>query len=253
MAEALLNGRELRGIIALAERPDGTRVPFMPFPKLLRNAAGEAIGAINMLVDMTERKRAEDEQRALIDELNHRVKNTLATVQSIAAQTMRSTPEDFAANFESRLMALSAVHNLLARRRWTGVELCELLEAQLAAHAGGEGRISLAGPDISLSPRVGVLLAMLIHELAANAAKHGALSRPEGAVRLEWSVGQNEAGRQCLHLFWQEQGGPGVVPPSRKGFGTRLLERSVRMDLRGRCDLRFEPAGVQCRLDLPLD
>ena len=253
MAQTLRHGREMRGLIALAERPDGTRVPFMPFPKLLRNATGEATGAINMLVDMTERKRAEDEQRALIDELNHRVKNTLATVQSIAAQTMRSTPQDFAKNFESRLMALSAAHNLLTRRRWTGVGLGELLDSQLAAHAGDEGRVRLAGPEITLSPRIGVLLGMLIHELATNAAKYGALSRPEGMVRLNWSVAPNEAGRRHLRLAWREHGGPEVAPPSRKGFGTRLLERSVRVDLRGQCDLRFEPAGVQCRLDLPLD
>lgn len=257
MAHALLTGEELRGIVALAERPDGARVPFMPFPKLLRNATGEAIGAINMLVDMTERKRAEDEQRTLIDELNHRVKNTLATVQSIAAQTMRSTPENFARNFESRLMALSAAHNLLTRRRWTGVGLVELLESQLAAHVCNEGRVQLDGPEIMLDPRIGVLLGMLVHELATNAAKYGALSRPEGSVRLSWAVapgpdGLSQAGGQCLQLLWQEQGGPAVEPPSRKGFGTRLLERSVKLDLRGRCDLRFEPVGVRCRIDIPL-
>ena len=253
MAQTLRHGTEVRGIIAYAERPDGTRVPFMPFPKLLRNAAGEAVGAINMLVDMTERKRAEDEQRVLIDELNHRVKNTLAMVQSIAAQTMRSTPENFARNFESRLMALSAAHNLLTRRRWTGVGLGELLESQLAAFAADDGRIRLAGPDVSLSPRVGVLLGMLIHELATNAAKYGALSQPEGTVRLDWSVSPNETGKQHLQLVWLERSGPEVVPPSRKGFGTRLLERSVKMDLRGKCDLHFDPAGVQCCLDVPLD
>jgi len=257
MAHALLTGEELRGIVALAERPDGARVPFMPFPKLLRNAAGEVVGAINMLVDMTERKRAEDEQRTLIDELNHRVKNTLATVQSIAAQTMRSTPENFARNFESRLMALSAAHNLLTRRRWAGVGLVELLESQLAAHGCHEGRVQLDGPEIMLDPRVGVLLGMLVHELATNAAKYGALSRPEGSVRLSWAVapgpdGLSQAGGQRLQLLWQEQGGPAVEPPSRKGFGTRLLERSAKLDLRGRCDLRFEPAGVRCRIDIPL-
>ncbi|MDB5445191.1 MAG: signal transduction histidine kinase [Phenylobacterium sp.] len=253
MATTLQSGVEARGHIAVAERPDGSRIPFMPFPKLLRDASGRVTGAINMLVDMTERKRAEDEQRTLIDELNHRVKNTLATVQSIAAQTMRSTPDDFIENFDARVMALSQAHNLLTRRRWTGIGLGELLDQQLGALAAEDERLSLEGPEITLSPRVGLLLGMLIHELATNAAKYGALSLGSGRVRLQWAVGEADDRRRRLSLRWLETGGPTVTAPAKRGFGTRLLERSVAKDLRGQVELRFPPAGVQCEIDFPLD
>lgn len=253
MAVTLRQGAEVRGAMALAERPDGTRIPFMPFPKLLRGPSGLVVGAINMLVDLSERQRAEDQQRVLIDELNHRVKNTLSAVQSIAAQTMRSTPDAFLENFEARIMALSRAHNLLTRRRWTGVGLGELLDLQLEAHAGDHSRLRLEGPEITLSARVGLLLGMLVHELVTNAAKHGALSTAEGRVRLRWSIDQDEMMKRRLRLQWIESDGPPVLAPGKKGFGTRLLERSARKDLRGTIDLRFAPTGVQCGIDFPLD
>ena len=254
MATTLKSGVDPKGrVIAIAERPDGSRVPFTPFPKLLRDASGRVTGAINMLVDMTERKRAEDEQRALIDELNHRVKNTLATVQSIAAQTMRSTPHEFIENFDARVMALSQAHNLLTRRRWTGVGLGELLDQQFGALAIEDERLTLEGPEITLSPRIGLLLGMLIHELATNATQHGALSLGGGKVRLQWSVSEADDRRRGLSLRWTESGGRSVTLPAKRGFGIRLLERSVAKDLRGRVDLRFPPAGVQCDIDFPLE
>jgi PAS domain S-box-containing protein len=253
MATTLRDGVEVRGAMAIAERPDGGRVPFMPFPKLLRDAEGRVSGAVNMLVDMTHRKKAEDEQRVLIDELNHRVKNTLATVQSIAAQTMRSTPETFIDHFEARLQALSRAHNLLTDRRWTGVDLVELLDGQLQAHGAGAGRLSLEGPELFLKPRVALLLGMLVHELATNASKYGALATGQGRVRLGWRIGRREDGRRDLHLRWIESGGPPVAPPTRKGFGARLLERSVAKDLGGQADLRFPPTGVECDIHFLVD
>ena len=252
MATTLATGVEVRGAMALAERPDGSRLPFTPFPKLLRSPSGEVVGAINMLVDLSERFRAEEEQRALINELNHRVKNTLATVQSIAIQTMRSTPNDFLRNFEERIMALSRAQNLLTRRRWTGIGLGELLDQHLAAFADDQDRLRLEGPEITLSPRIGLLLGMLIHELSTNAAKYGALSNGEGHVRLSWSLSQDE-GERRLRLDWLERGGPSVLPPTKRGFGTRLLERSVPKDLRGVVKLGFPPPGVQCNIDFPID
>lgn len=253
MATTLKSGMEVRGAVALAERPDGTRVPFMPFPKLLRDPAGNVIGAINMLVDLSERKRAEDEQRVLIDELNHRVKNTLATVQSIATQTLRSTPDEFMERFEARLMSLSRAHNLLTRRRWTGVGIGELMDEQLGPYVGDSDRLDLDGPEITLPPRIGLLFGMLLHELATNAVKYGGFSTEAGRVRLRWAVEENDGLPRRLRLKWVESGGPVTHPPSKRGFGTRLLERSVTKDLGGNLNLRFEATGMRCDMDFAVE
>jgi PAS domain S-box-containing protein len=252
MALALKSGEELRGAEAVAERPDGTRATFAPYPTLLRDAGGEVIGAINVLVDISERKRAEEAQKTLIDELNHRVKNTLATVQSIAMQTQRSTPEDFPVRFEERLLALSNAHDLLTRRQWSGVGLVELLEREFAPYAGGgEPAIRLEGPDIVLPARVSVAFGMVVHELATNAAKYGSLSNEAGRVDLTWKVEQDAGGR-TLALRWVETGGPPTVEPKRRGFGRRLIERNITGDLGGRVDMSFAPTGLQCSLAIPL-
>ena len=247
MALALMTGEELRGVEAVAERPDGSRLPFTPYPTLLRDSAGTVVGAINVLVDITERKHADEAQKVMIDELNHRVKNTLATVQSIALQTQRSTPEAFAERFEDRLIALSKAHDLLTRRQWTGVELIELLEEELAPYREDiAANIGLVGPDLMLSARVGLALGMVIHELATNAAKYGALASPTGRLDLSWSIDAAGDDRQ-LHLVWIERGGAPAQPPTRQGFGQRLIERTVRKDLKGTLEQRFEPAGLECR------
>jgi PAS domain S-box-containing protein len=252
MALALNSGEELRGVEAVAERPDGTRATFTPYPTLLRAANGEVIGAINVLVDVTDRKRAEEAQKTLIDELNHRVKNTLATVQSIAMQTQRSTPEDFPVRFEERLLALSNAHDLLTRRQWSGVGLVELLEREFAPYAGGdEPPIRLEGPDLTLPARVSVAFGMVVHELATNAAKYGSLSNEAGRVDLTWKVEQ-DAGSRTLALRWVETGGPATAEPKRRGFGRRLIERNITGDLGGRVEMSFAPTGLQCSLAIPL-
>lgn len=187
------------------------------------------------------RVKVESHQQLLIDELNHRVKNSLAAVQSIAAQTLRHTgsPVEFKEAFTNRLLAMSEAHNLLAQEHWRGAALADLVAAQLRPF-GGE-RISMTGPPVRLNPAQAVALGMLLHELAANAAKYGALSRPEGRVDLTWeAVGRN------LSLHWRESGGPPVVEPTRRGFGTRLIERGLAQELRGSAQLRFDPAGLAC-------
>lgn len=255
MAHALTTGEELRGIEAIAERPDGTRRVFTPFPTLLRDALGKVVGAINVLVDITELKRATDEQRVLIDELNHRVKNTLATVQSICLHTYRSTPHEFVQRFEDRLMALSKTHNLLTRRRWTGVGISELLEQEFAPYNNpANTRIALDGPELTLAPRTGLVLSMVMHELITNAAKYGALSTDAGSVRISWTLNATEEpARQALFsLRWSEQGGPPVESPARCGFGHRLIERGITRDLGGRAELHFDREGLQCSIDFPL-
>lgn len=250
MAHALKTGEELRGVEAVAERPDGGRLTFMPHPTLLHDRDGEVIGAINVLVDITERKRADEAQKLLIDELNHRVKNTLAVVQSIATHTQRSSPEAFADKFEERLLALSRAHDLLTRRRWAGLGLGELLEQALAPYADDIGsRIVLDGPELTLSAQVGLALSMAIHELATNAVKHGALTVEAGLVRAAWRI---EDDGRVLTFRWSESGGPPAEPPTRRGFGLRLIERNLTKDLGGRLDLRFQPEGLQAAFSFPL-
>jgi PAS domain S-box-containing protein len=248
MAIALKENRAVRGAEAIAERPDGSRVPFIPFPTPLHDADGNLVGAINMLVDITDRKQAETRQKTLIDELNHRVKNTLATVQSLAAQTARHSPsvEDFARNFEGRLVGLARAHDLLSKRHWQDAPLALLIEEILAPFAA-PGRTQVTGADFGVRPRAALALTMAVNELATNAAKYGALSTETGALRIEWEVVNNSDGAS-LQLEWRERGGPQVSAPSRPGFGTRLIRRCIEGDLGGRVDMTFDPAGFVCAM-----
>lgn len=254
MAVAIREQREIRGVEAIAERPDGTRVPFIPFPTPLRDGDGAMVGAVNMLVDITDRKRAENAQQVLIHELNHRVKNTLASVQSIALQTYRASPQpgEFFQKFQGRLLALSKAHDLLTRRNWTGLGVGELLDTELGPYViTGEDRIRRNGPEVALPPRIALVLSMVLHELATNAAKYGALSCESGRVDLQWAVDGAQPDTS-LHLSWEEAGGPAVNVPTAHGFGTRFIRRSLTADLEGLVDLAFEPGGVSCRMSFPL-
>lgn len=200
-------------------------------------------------LDITERKRAEERQKLLVNELNHRVKNSLATVQSIAAQTLRSVaaPEFFREAFESRLIALSQTHDLLTRESWEGASLREVIDAEMHAMAA-EDRVSFDyDTDIRLSPKAAVALGMGVHELATNASKYGALSASHGRVIVAWSLD-----RDVLRLTWTERDGPEVHPPARRGFGARLLERGLAAELSGAVDLTYDAAGVVCLMALPL-
>jgi len=209
-----------------------------------------------MLIDISERKRAEEHQKLLIDELNHRVKNTLATVQSIAAHTRRSSRDlpSFARNFEPRLLALSKAHELLTHHSWAGIGLHELLRQELTPYGDGSvGRVRLEGPNFMLSPRVGLALSLVLHELTTNAAKYGALSDGQGLVTVRWSTEKADSNTgPILRIDWLESGGPPVARPAKRSFGTRLIERSVTMELQGSVALDFDPAGLRCTLELPL-
>ena len=256
MAVALETGEPVRGVEAIAERPDGTRIPFIPFPTPLKDDHGRVIGAVNMLVDISERKRAEEQQKVLIDELNHRVKNTLATVQSIAFQTLHS-PETgaFAETFESRLIALSKAHDLLSDRRWDGAALHDILGQELQPFVSEDpNRVRLDGPILILPPRLALAMSMALHELTTNAVRYGALSGHEGRLDVSWRVRMADDGPpDQLTLAWIESGGPPVSPPQHKGFGARLLERTVRGDIDGRCELQFPTDGVRCDIVVPLE
>ncbi|WP_076729473.1 sensor histidine kinase [Methylobacterium radiotolerans] len=188
------------------------------------------------------------QQGTMLHELNHRVKNTLATVQALARQSRGS-----AEVLEARILALSKTHDLLTREDWSGAPLREVLESELGPYRTGGDQIRLDGPDVSLSPREVLALGLTVHELTTNAAKYGALSVREGRVRVAWSVAAGAAGERRLRLSWEERGGPPVRAPTRVGFGTRLIAGGVRRELAGTVDLAFEAAGLRCRLDVPLD
>ena len=206
-------------------------------------------------MDVTARKTAEDRQRLLLDELNHRVKNTLASVQSIALQTGRSaeTAEEFEAAFLARINALARVHDLLTHVAWEGASLTDILAQTLAPYEGRAlaGRAGYDGPAVRLGPNAAVTLAMAFHELATNAAKYGALSNETGQIAIDWRIERGAEG-ELLEINWIESGGPPVSPPKRRGFGTQFLQRALAREFDGRVNLRFTAPGLNCRMRLPL-
>jgi two-component sensor histidine kinase/PAS domain-containing protein len=211
------------------------------------------VGSIVTLTDMTERKRAEEQQTMMVAELNHRVKNILAIVQSVAAQTLRSSASlgNFTEAFTGRLKALAIAHDILTQTRWIGIGLSELLAAVLAPYwSVEEAQVNLSGPAILLPARMVVPLSMVLHELTTNAAKYGALSTRQGIIDITWQLlgGTNPT----VELVWQERGGPTVKAPASDGFGTTLIDRVVKHDLDGRAQIDFDPVGVRCTLAFPL-
>jgi PAS domain S-box-containing protein len=214
---------------------------------------GSVLGVAAVMRDVSERKRAETHQRLLVNELNHRVKNTLAIVQAIAHQSFSGgrDADEAKAAFEGRLTALSAAHDVLTRESWASASMLRIVEDALAPYRGGTGRFRIAGEDLRLPPKTAVSLALAIHELATNAVKYGALSVDAGFVEISWSVAAQEGG-QRLHFTWREQGGPAVAAPTRRGFGTRLIERSLAAEFEGEVRIAFEPSGVVCTVEAPL-
>lgn len=221
----------------------------------VRSASGQLLYLVRVVQDITERKRAERRQKLLVDELNHRVKNTLATVQSLAAQSARGgpSPADFRERFEGRLIALSKAHDQLTMHHWENAELREMLSGSLRPYAtAAPNRIVLRGEDLVLRPRAVLTLAMTFHELTTNAAKYGALSVPGGRVEIAWAPYEDN-GRTCLRITWLEQGGPPVAIPQRRGFGSRLIENGVAAELGGTAQVAYDVAGVRCEMIMPLE
>ena len=215
----------------------------------------------NLLGAAIERLRVVDELRAavrdkdlLINELNHRVKNTLTTVQAIASQTLRNAPsmDQASSAIESRLIALSQVHNVLTVRSWAAVGLHDIVRQAVEPYRSrGESRIHVQGPPLQIPPRMALALAMALQELATNAVKYGALSNGVGQIRVHWALNDEGASKRLL-LIWEEAEGPPVRQPARRGFGTRLIERSLAEDLDGDVRIEFAPTGVVCSVDAPL-
>ncbi len=182
---AVQENRMVRGEEGIFLRPDGTSVPFRAFPTPLHDDAGNLIGVVNMVFDLSDRRRAEAAQKALLDELNHRVKNTLATVQSLATQSFKGAPPEMRRAFEGRLFALSRSHNQLTRSNWSAADLETLVQEILEPFAETSGgRLTIAGPAVTLLPRTALILSMMLHELATNAVKYGALSAPTGQLAI---------------------------------------------------------------------
>jgi PAS domain S-box-containing protein len=217
-------------------------------------ADGTPLSLAGVSLDITERKRAEEHRALLARELDHRVKNTLATLQSIANQTLRNAGslEEAQASLNARIQSLSAAHDVLTREAWEGATLAEVVEAALAAFRGGGGRrFRISGPDVRLPPRIALAVSMALHELATNASKYGALSNESGHVRFDWDIVDGTR-TDRLWMRWEEFGGPPVTAPSRTGFGSRLIERALAAELGGTTELDYRPRGVVFTAEAPL-
>jgi PAS domain S-box-containing protein len=234
-------------IIAALEFFSHETAPPDPELMLTVRTLGEQVGRV------LERKRTEEHQRLLLNELNHRVKNTLAVIQSIASQTFRGDAAEPEARraFESRLTALAGAHDLLTGRDWEAAPIRKVIERAGIGCGAGAGRVRIEGEDVELAPRTAVSVAMALHELCTNAVKYGALSNEGGMVTVRWSIAG--AGRERrLRLEWIEHGGPPVAPPRRRGFGSRMIERGLAAELGGTVQLEFRAEGVRCVVDAPL-
>jgi two-component system, chemotaxis family, CheB/CheR fusion protein len=202
--------------------------------------------------DITERRHQEERQKLLAAELGHRMKNMLATVQSIASQTARNAASisSFTENFSGRLQALGRAHALLTGSNWTGAPLGEVVREALQAYGAAAERIRIEGDDFDLEPSAALILSMIIYELATNAAKHGALSSASGRVEIAWQLVRAEFG-PALRLTWQEQGGPPPTRPTATGFGTSLIEQGLAYELDGEARLDFLGTGLRCEMLIP--
>jgi two-component sensor histidine kinase len=208
---------------------------------------GDGMGIV--FRDVTDLRSAEEHRELLINELNHRVKNTLAMVQSIAAQTFKGVDASVRDDFEQRLLTLSNVHSLLTDENWDSAELHDVVRASLRPHlVGGAPRLAFEGPDMRLKPKSAVAVSMALHELGTNALKYGALSNEMGQISLTWKI---DSGR--FRLRWQEKDGPPVTKPTRTGFGSRMIERGLSAELQGDVVIDYRSSGVVCTIDAPLD
>jgi PAS domain S-box-containing protein len=233
-------------------RQDGSR--FWANGVAMRLDGPEVVGVMKILRDETAFKVAEEKRILLLNELNHRIKNTLATVQAIAEQTLRSAQVDRETreNLTGRLMALSEAHNVLVSENWAGADLREIVAQALAPYRSADRRLDIDGPDVRLSPPQAVTMALALHELATNAVKYGALSVPEGSVEVRWNASYDATGARHMTFLWAERGGPVVTPPTRTGFGSRLLARNFGEDSGGQARMMFEPTGLRCAIEIPL-
>jgi PAS domain S-box-containing protein len=220
---------------------------------VLYDSAGHPQRVVGVSIDITERKRVEEQQRRLVAELDHRVKNVLATVQAVAAQTMQtsSSMEHFVSALDGRLRSMGSTHELLSRRRWLGIPLAELVKRELAPYTTG-CNTDIGGPEVMLGAEAAQAMGMVFHELATNAAKHGALSVPSGQVSVRWCLPLKGSANDRLVLTWLETGGPLVVAPSNSGYGMHVVRELIPYELGGTVDHVLAPEGARCQVTIPL-
>ncbi len=247
--ERIRRGERVEHYETVRQRKHGSLVDISLTISPVKNAEGKIIGASKIARDITERKRNEAQIVILAREAEHRAKNVLATVQATVQLSQADTPDGLKQAIEGRIQALANVHRLFVESRWTGAELHSLVKEELAAYCqDGEGRARIDGPNLLLQPDMAQAIAVALHELATNAAKYGALSVADGHVQVEWSHAPD--GR--LVLRWTETGGPPVKPPTRQGFGTRVMERMIRGQLKGEIRFDWRAEGLACEIVLPL-
>jgi len=234
-------------------RPDGREVWLEEASRGEFDAAGRYVGLKGLTVDITARKHAEERQRLLIAELDHRVKNLLARVAVVAMYTRQGSHsvDEFIQALDRRIQSMADAHSLLSQSRWQGVDLADLVRHQLAPYATS-GNTMIGGPDVMLSAAATQAVAMVLHELVTNAVKYGALSTPNGRVSVKWDR-RCEGQPERVIIEWREHGGPPVAPPAESGYGTSLIRELIPHELGGSVDLAFAPDGVRCTVDVPLE
>ena len=239
----------------LFRRKDGSEFWTALVISPVRDAKGIVVQHFASFLDLTKQKKEQAQSKMLIDELNHRVKNTLSTVQSILWQALRTTsdPKVIWDSVESRLFALSRSHDLLTRENWESAGLADVLHDALEPFIVADGRaerIAITGENIRFPPKAALALGIAFNELATNAVKYGAFSNVRGSIVIDWKIQPASEGDRLI-LRWQEKDGPPVAPPSRKGFGSRVIERGLALELEGTVVLDYPPAGVICTMSLP--
>ena len=248
---ALLSGDEFSEEYRLVQA-DGAVRWVLAMGRAYKDPEGRAIRFPGATIDITARKQAEQHRTMLANELNHRVKNMLATVQAIANQTLTdsATMAEARNKLSTRLVAMSRAQDILVGKELASVEIEAVIKTAIEPHAGDGNRFRLRGPDIPVSPRASLSFSMALHELATNAAKYGALSCPDGRVDITWRIAPSA--EDALELAWEETGGPPVTEPTRKGFGSRMIESVVTAELGAVASVRYAPTGVIWRIAAPL-
>ncbi len=241
MAVALREGRPVRGAEAIAERPDGTRINFAPFPTPIFDEEGNPAGAVNMLVDITAQKKAQEQLATMAREVDHRANNLLAIVQGLVRMTKGESVEEYKTALQGRIAAIARANSLIAEHRWTDVHLLSLVKEEVLAF--GEQKVVIKGDATPIQPSAAQSLGMIVHELCTNSVKYGALSVERGRVQVSW--GMDDAG--TLMLVWEEQDGPPVTEPARSGTGSKVMAAAVRQ-LDGELFREWRKDGLRCTL-----
>tara|TARA_R110002124_G_scaffold225235_2_gene390603 strand:- start:9231 stop:11072 length:1842 start_codon:yes stop_codon:yes gene_type:complete len=231
---------------------EGSRVDVSVTVSPIFNSAGRIIGASKIAHDIRERKQAEERERLLVGEVNHRAKNILALVQAIARQTAAKDTDTFVKNFEARILALSASHDLLVHNNWHEIELEQLVRSQLGHFKDTfDTRIKLSGPLLKITASAAQAIGMAVYELATNAAKYGALSEEDGTIAIRWELSDSKLPEGKFTLQWTEQGGRPVEAPTQSGFGSMVIDQLLAASLQGQVEMDWRPTGLVCTVTCP--